>query len=549
MNFSGKINKILFSNLEDRYDVVIFKKIKLLNIFMSISLFFLLIFLIIGIVENEQKVILTNLIAFPVIFIGWIYFYKTKNYKNTTIFVTIVYTVLLIGYLITGGEEGTGLLWFFPFPLFITHLYDYKKGLLFSLISIIVIILVFVLPIEFFVEYKVSMKLRFVGSYFFIIFVVYFVERISIKMREQAEQKMLEIKQISDKRTEIIKSLSYESRSKINNLLGYVNFLEKTELSEQQQDYIDTIKASALNLTAIIDGTDSYSLGNKNELEKKVNFDIISSLNRITKFYNSKIDIKQKNNVPNKIKGNPIKFKQVFLNILDYYTQNKTEKLDILIEIDHKNEKNYINVEFKILFGKITNNKIKQENTDIGLEITKTFVEKCNGIFEVSEKERYIEIILIIPFSKGEEIQQIENQQSTSNKLNSLDKIKLSEAKILLVEDDEINQEIIKIGLSKYVKSIDVANDGKEALYLYENTKYNLIIMDLQMPIMNGFTTTKKIRETEAVMASYTPIIALTANTLYYNKTICLDAGMDEYITKPFQMKELVKTVEKLICK
>ncbi len=549
MIFSKKIDKILFSNLEDKYDAVIFKKIQLLNIFMSFTLLFLLIFFIIGIIGNEQKVILTNSIAFPLIFIGWLYFYKTKNYKNTTVFITIIYAILLIGYLVTGGENHTGLLWFYPFPLFITHLYNHKKGLIFSLISIFVIILVFILPLEFFARYQTSFKLRFIGSYFFISFTVYFAERISIKIREQTEQKMLEIQQISDKRTEIIKKFSYESRSKINNLLGYTNFLEKTELSEQQQDYINTIKASAYNLTAIIDGTDSFSLENNNELDKKVNFDIISSLNRITPFYSSRIDIKQKSSIPNKIKGNPIKFKQVFLNILDDYTQNKTQKLDILIEIDKRIETDFIIIEFKMLFSNFVETKDKFKNTDIGLEITKSFVEKCKGSFEVAKKERYTEIILNIPFNKEVEKKQIKLNNTKTQKLSSVDKIKLSEARILLVEDDEINQEIIKIGLSKHVKSIDVANDGKEALYLYENTKYNLIIMDLQMPVMNGFTTTKKIRETETIMASYTPIIALTANTLYYNRNICIEAGMDEYISKPFQMKELLKAVEKLISK
>jgi len=265
MTFSDKINKILLSNLEDKYDSVIFKKIKLLNIFMVATLFFLLVFLIIGIVKNEQYIIITNVIAFLIIFISWIYFYKTKNYKNTSIFVTIIYVIFLIGYLVTGGEESTGLLWFFPFPLFITHLFDYKNGLIFSLISISVIILVFILPIDILAEYKISLKLRFISSYSFIIFIVYFVEKISIKIKEQIENKILEIQQVSDKRTEIIKNLSYETRSKINNLLGYANLLEKTDLTEKQQDYIDTIKASAYNLTAIIDGTDSYSLENNKD--------------------------------------------------------------------------------------------------------------------------------------------------------------------------------------------------------------------------------------------------------------------------------------------
>ncbi len=357
---------------------------------------------------------------------------------------------------------------------------------------------------------------------------------------------MLDTQQVSDKKNEIINNLSYESRSKINNLLGYTNLLEKTKLTEQQQNYIDTIKASAYNLTAILDNTDSDSLENKNDFDKKVNFDVVSSLNRIVDFYNIKIEIKQKSNIPNKIKGYPIKFKQVFLNILDYYLQDKTDDLQIAIEIDKKIKKDVIDIEFKIYFSNINDTRKNLRNKQIGLEVTKTFVKKCGGTFDINKKAKSVEITLNIPF-RQEENKQIEYKNTIKTKSSNTQKIRLSEAKILLVEDDEINQEIIKIGLSKHVKIIDVANDGKEALYLYENTKYNLIIMDLQMPVMDGFITTKKIRETEVIMSAYTPIIALTANTLHYDKNICIEAGMDEYISKPFQMKELLKAVEKLI--
>jgi CheY-like chemotaxis protein len=126
-------------------------------------------------------------------------------------------------------------------------------------------------------------------------------------------------------------------------------------------------------------------------------------------------------------------------------------------------------------------------------------------------------------------------------------KVELNNANILLVEDNAINQKIIILSLKNHVKNIDIANNGKDALDKFGITKYDLILMDIQMPVINGIAATKKIRELEATTNTQTPIIAITANALSGDKEACLAAGMNDYISKPFQVEVLVNKMKMLL--
>lgn len=125
--------------------------------------------------------------------------------------------------------------------------------------------------------------------------------------------------------------------------------------------------------------------------------------------------------------------------------------------------------------------------------------------------------------------------------------LELENANVLLVEDNLINQKIVVLSLKKLVKNIEIANNGKEALDKFGTSRFDVILMDIQMPIMNGIVATKKIREVEASSSSHTPIIAITANALLGDKEECLAAGMDDYISKPFQIEVLIQKMKNLL--
>lgn len=112
---------------------------------------------------------------------------------------------------------------------------------------------------------------------------------------------------------------------------------------------------------------------------------------------------------------------------------------------------------------------------------------------------------------------------------------------ILLVEDNILNQRIVTFSLRKYHHEVTIANNGKEALEIFKNSRFDVILMDIMMPVMDGLDATLHIREYEALkrIEKQTPIIALTANTMDNDREKCLSYGMNEFMAKPFDMERL----------
>ncbi|MBI9061076.1 MAG: response regulator [Marinilabiliaceae bacterium] len=117
---------------------------------------------------------------------------------------------------------------------------------------------------------------------------------------------------------------------------------------------------------------------------------------------------------------------------------------------------------------------------------------------------------------------------------------------VLLVEDNVLNQKLIFLNLAKFGFKIDVANNGQEALDKLENQSYDLILMDLMMPIMDGLEATLRIRENEKYGQQHIPIIGLTANTYDADREKCIAHGMDEYMAKPFDLEEFYSNIKLL---
>ena len=123
----------------------------------------------------------------------------------------------------------------------------------------------------------------------------------------------------------------------------------------------------------------------------------------------------------------------------------------------------------------------------------------------------------------------------------------MKDLKVLLVEDNIINQKITILTLKPLVKSIDTAENGKEALDKFGTSNYDLILMDIQMPLMSGLIAAEKIRALESTTHSHIPIIAITANAMIGDRERCISAGIDEYISKPFQPAVLIELIKKTI--
>jgi CheY-like chemotaxis protein len=124
---------------------------------------------------------------------------------------------------------------------------------------------------------------------------------------------------------------------------------------------------------------------------------------------------------------------------------------------------------------------------------------------------------------------------------------KFNGKKVLIVEDYFINQEVIQDILEMLECEVEIAENGQEAVKMYQKNKYDLILMDIQMPILDGYSATKEIRDFEKLEGLYTPIVALTANALVGDKEKCLGAGMDDYISKPIEFSKIEEILDKHI--
>ncbi len=122
----------------------------------------------------------------------------------------------------------------------------------------------------------------------------------------------------------------------------------------------------------------------------------------------------------------------------------------------------------------------------------------------------------------------------------------MNELSLLLVEDNILNQKLIFLNLVKHGFKIDVANNGLEAVEKFKERKYNLILMDLMMPVMDGLEATKHIRHIELINGGHTPIVGLTANTYDADREKCLASGMDEFMTKPFDIEIFQEIIKEL---
>ncbi len=294
----------------------------------------------------------------------------------------------------------------------------------------------------------------------------------------------------------------------------------------------------------------------------EVPFDLGTALENIVNLFppseyaDLEISLNMDPTISNQIQGDPIRIKQLFLNLIENILKHsKADKtLRILIHvINNRETEDSLQLMFEV-FGCLTEGEdcgrsLSLEPMD--LSIAQRFVKMLGGEFETVVGSSRTEFRFTFDFIKSEIKTRKGPAASLGEKvgLKQERKVAIEEASILLVEDNQINQKIVILSLEKLVKNIDIANNGKEALDKFGTTNYDLILMDIQMPVMDGFLATKKIREIEASTNSFTPIIAITANAMSGDREACLAVGMDDYISKPFQIDILVEKMKNLLSK
>jgi CheY-like chemotaxis protein len=450
-----------------------------------------------------------------------------------------------------------------------------RRGSLFSGIYLILMLILIFSNFNFIqVDYNPVFSLRFVSTYLMIYLLIYSFEFLRIRNQQKMDQALQEAETKTRSRDEFISGLSHQLRTSLNNITLVSNLVSELNLDSKQKDLIDTIVASTNNLVEAVNNIVNISNVDLKELKEiKISFDIYTAIENILLIFSNpeykhlKISFRKDSTLTNQLLGDPIRIKQLFLNLIETIGKEEKAGRKTLIDINIINNRE-TDTEVELLF-QLTVSADRQGakgietvvqadagepetvflRSDFNIPIRLLAILGGNLEFDTDLGETIISFRLTF-LKSGQSIRPaFPGQMTVLEDLSREKKTDLKDACILLVEDNLINQKIVTLSLEKYVKTIDIAHNGKEALDKFGTTNYDLILMDIQMPVMNGIVATRKIREVEASTNSYTPIIAITANAMSGDREACLAVGMNDYISKPFQMDLLISKMKNLLAK
>jgi CheY-like chemotaxis protein/signal transduction histidine kinase len=448
------------------------------------------------------------------------------------------------------------------FPFFSLKIVGEKKGTIYSFVLALLLSAGYLITIP---EITINREFPFIINFFFIYFLVLLIMFII------EDSKTKEIKELLDKaigstqelreKNDFISDLSHQLRTSLSNIILVNNLFYNSSLDKNQKELVDTLKASTNNLLEAVNKIIDFSQPEFLKIKESFSsFNLTPTITNIVNLFSDKNDAKivleVSPNIQNFLIGDPIKLKQIFLNLLQSIIfSNLNSKIDTIHIniIPEKETKSELKISFNLEVSFASQGKndekalIKKEVLVADLSNTRKLIELSGGMLTINHAENLDHYKFLLGFQKDttRKFEDIVEKPI----IEEIKTVVLKDANILLVEDNLINQKIVILSLKSMVKNIDVASNGKEALEKFGTSKYDIILMDIQMPVMDGIVATKKIREIETATSTYTPIIAITANALSGDRENCLAVGMNDYISKPFQVDILVQKMKVLLLK
>lgn len=379
--------------------------------------------------------------------------------------------------------------------------------------------------------------------------------------REKAEYLRQEAEAAKEARGDFLANMSHELRTPMNGIIGLSDMLIDKGLRGEKQTMIEAVNSSARNLLILLNDILDFSKIEAGELTmENIPFDMRAVVKQIEFLQkpmasqkglvmNSEIDA----NVPALLIGDPSRLQQILNNLISNalkFTEAGSVSLSVYGQEGQKGDfvtrivvrDTGIGIaedKQKTIFQKFqqadASTARKYGGTGLGLAITKDLVEMMGGTLEMDSKlgiGTTFTVTLSLPVSNKEVVGAAQEQIGVQGVINRA-------ARILLVDDHPVNLLVLRQAMQKFgIENFDEASSGKQALSLFQKNKYDLIIMDCQMPEMDGYDAAMKIRECED-SASRPVILAATADAMKGAEEKCKAAGMDDYISKPIDWKKL----------
>jgi len=395
---------------------------------------------------------------------------------------------------------------------------------------------------------------------------------LSITERKMAEIELLNSKKKSEEasraKSNFLATMSHEIRTPMNGVIGMAQMLSNSKLDESQKSYVEVITQSGQLLLGIINDILDYSKIESGKLELEANpFDINNLIDDVYKLMlNQALDKSITLKLINEescsviVLGDAVRLRQIMVNLLSNAIKFSDEgEVRLIVKCEQKNNlcKIKISVEDDGIGisdenkGRLFMSFMQADNsitrrfggTGLGLAITEKLVSMMGGKIDVESRlgsgsKFIVELELESQVNK---VASIENNAKTEE--IDLKELDLSNKNLLLVEDNKVNQLVAKSILDKTGIKIEIVENGKAAVEKVANMNFDIILMDLRMPEMGGIEATKLIREMHS--GKQVPIIALTANVASSDRRECVKAGMNDFMSKPFEMQELLNIVRK----
>ena len=388
------------------------------------------------------------------------------------------------------------------------------------------------------------------------------------KIAEEAKDKAESATKIAEdavrSKQQFLSNMSHEIRTPMNAIIGFTKVLLKSELNEKQKEYLTAIKMSGDALTVLInDILDLAKVDAGKMVFEQTPFKPAASISAMIHLFETKILEKNlrlikeyDNKIPRVLIGDPVRLHQIILNLVSNAVKfTSTGEITISARLVNEDEKK-ADIEFSVSDTGIGIEEDKIEHifenfqqatsetsrlyggTGLGLAIAKQLVESQGGSISAKSKPEEGSVFsFVLPFRKTDAEVELE-------KVMNILASKVNKAKILVVEDIALNQLLMKTLLDDFGFEHDIAGNGRIAIEKLQKKSYDIVLMDLHMPEMNGFEATEYIRKK---MNSQIPIIALTADVTTADLNKCTAVGMNDYISKPLDEKLLYHKINELL--